>query len=212
MISISIVEDTTDIRLGLENLIKLQKNMVLVSSSACAEAAMPLIIKHQPNITIMDINMPGINGIECILQLKNSCPNTQFIIFTIYENDEQIFEALAAGATGYLLKKATTGQIIEALTNLHNGGSPMSNQIARKVIAYFTKLNNNTNNTQTPFLAALSKRENEVLQLLAKGYLYKEVAAKLNVANGTITQHAHNIYEKLQVTNKTEAINKFFGK
>lgn len=178
--------------------------MLLLSSSQNAEDAMPLIIEAQPDIVIMDINMPGINGIDCVSTIKNDCPATQFMIFTIYENDEKIFNALAAGASGYLLKKTSPEKIIEAIKELYHGGSPMSTPIARKVINHFKEV-------KKPGHESLTNKENEILNLLSKGFLYKEIAAKLSISVGTVTQHIHNIYEKLHVTNKTEAINKFHG-
>ncbi len=202
MISVSIAEDLPEIRSTLERIITAEPDMLLLSSSSNAEDAMPLIIKSRPEIVIMDINMPGMNGIDCIRTIKNDCPGTQFMIFTIYENDEKIFDALAAGASGYLLKKTSPEKIIEAIKELYNGGSPMSTPIARKVINHFTK-------TEPSGHGNLTKKENEILNLLSKGFLYKEIAAKLFISVGTVTQHIHNIYEKLHVSNKTEAINKF---
>jgi DNA-binding NarL/FixJ family response regulator len=153
----------------------------------------------------MDINMPGISGIDCIRQIKDQCPATQFMIFTIYENDEKIVDALAAGASGYMLKKTSTEKMIEAIKELYHGGSPMSSQIARKVIGYFKE-------SKPEDINQLTKKENEILLLLSKGFLYKEIAGKLSITMGTVTQHIHHIYEKLHVANRTEAINKVFGR
>jgi DNA-binding NarL/FixJ family response regulator len=201
MIHVSIAEDLPEIRKALEQLIQSQKDMVLLSSSANGEDAAAAIVEAQPDVVIMDINMPVINGIDCIRKIKDDCPHTQFMIFTIYENDEKIFDALAAGASGYMLKKTQPDKMIEAIKELYNGGSPMSSMVARKVISHF-KQNNNT------LLSSLTNKENEILLLLSKGFLYKEIAAKLSITVGTVTQHIHRIYEKLHVTNKTEAINK----
>lgn len=201
MISVSIAEDIHEIRNALDKMIKAEDDMLLLSSSPTANDAMPLIIEAQPDIVIMDINMPGMNGIDCISIIKKDCPNTQFMIFTIYENDEKIFDALAAGANGYLLKKTPPEKIIEAIKELYNGGSPMSMPIARKVINHFKAAKN-------PGHDSLTNKENEILILLSKGFLYKEIAAKLSISVGTVTQHIHNIYDKLHVSNKTEAINK----
>ena len=203
MITVSIAEDLPEIRNSIERLIKEQLDMLLLSASANAQEAMPLIIEKQPDVVIMDINMPGMNGIDCIRAIKSDCPATQFMIFTIYENDEKIFDALAAGASGYLLKKTSPEKIIEAIKELHLGGSPMSTPIARKVINHFKE-------TKAPGHESLTNKENEILTLLSKGFLYKEIAAKLSISVGTVTQHIHNIYEKLHVSNKTEAINKVF--
>ena len=201
MIKVGIAEDLPEIRISLEKLISSQEDMLLLSSNTNALEAMPLIIDGQPDVVIMDINMPGMTGIECISKLAPHCPATQFMIFTIYENDEKVFDALAAGATGYLVKKTSPDRIIEAIKELYNGGSPMSSQIARKVISHFRENKNRV-------LEVLTNKENEILMLLSKGFLYKEIAGKLSITIGTVTQHIHNIYEKLHVSNKTEAINK----
>ena len=205
MITISIAEDLPEVRHSLERLINEQADMVLLSSFANAEEAIPHLPEQQPDIVIMDINLPGLSGIECIRKVKSNCPSTQFMIFTIYENDEKIFDALAAGASGYLLKKTPGDKIIEAIHELHHGGSPMSSQIARKVITYFKE-------KSTQGHADLTNKENEVLLLLSKGFLYKEIALQLHITLGTVTQHIHRIYEKLHVQNRTEAINKVFPK
>jgi DNA-binding NarL/FixJ family response regulator len=202
MITVSIAEDLPEIRAGIEKIVSEQTDMLLLSSSRNAIEAMPLILEKQPDVVIMDINMPGMNGIDCIAKIKDECPNTQFMIFTIYENDEKIFDALTAGASGYILKKTDPEKIIEAIKELHNGGSPMSTSIARKVINHFKR-------NKTAFHESLTNKENEILTLLSKGLLYKEIAVALSISVGTVTQHIHNIYEKLHVSNKTEAINKF---
>ena len=204
MISVSIAEDLPEIRTTLERLISSQPDMLLLSSSASGEEAAVSILQSQPDVAIMDVNMPGINGIECIKKIAADCPHTQFMIFTIYENDEKIFEALAAGASGYMLKKTPAEKMIEAIKDLHHGGSPMSSMVARKVLGHF-KLDKSTG------LDVLTNKENEILGLLAKGYLYKEIAAKLFITTGTVTQHIHKIYDKLHVSNRTEAINKLQG-
>jgi DNA-binding NarL/FixJ family response regulator len=147
------------------------------------------------------------NGIECIREMKTKVPRTQFMMFTVYENDEKVFEALKAGASGYLLKNTGLMQLIEALQELHNGGSPMSANIARKLVTVFREKENSEISVET-----LSKRETEILQLLSKGLLYKEIADQLSISVSTVRQHIHKIYEKLHVQNRTEAINKAFGK
>lgn len=201
MIHVSIAEDLPEIRLALERMIAAEPDMVLATSSDNAVDAAVAIVASQPDVVIMDINMPGMSGIDCIKQIAVDCPNTQFMIFTIYENDEKIFDALAAGASGYLLKKTPSEKILEAIKELYNGGSPMSTPIARKVINHFKE-------TKKPGHENLTNKENEILNLLSKGFLYKEIAVKLSISVGTVTQHIHNIYEKLHVSNKTEAINK----
>jgi DNA-binding NarL/FixJ family response regulator len=205
MIRIIIAEDLEEIREGLVQLLTQQDDFVVVSAFSNGQDAMPEIIESQPDIVIMDIHMPGISGIDCIREIKDQCPDTQFMIFTIYENDEKIIDALAAGASGYLLKKTPPEKMVEAIKELHQGGSPMSSQIARKVIGYFKETKPGDNNQ-------LTRKENEILVLLSKGFLYKEIAGKLSITMGTVTQHIHHIYEKLHVANRTEAINKVFGR
>ena len=153
----------------------------------------------------MDINLPGMSGIECLSRIKEKCPGTQFMMFTIYEDDEKVFEALKAGAHGYLLKKTPKEKLLEALDELYNGGSPMSTNIARKVIEAFEK-----RNRPAEELNELTNKERQILDLLAKGFLYKEIATQLHSTRNTIKQHIHHIYEKLHVQNRTEAINKAF--
>jgi DNA-binding NarL/FixJ family response regulator len=205
-IKICIVEDLKEVRDGMTSLLTLDQRFEVLATFPDAETAEQGLPAWQPDIVIMDINLPGMNGIDCIKKVKSHCPNSQFIMFTIYEDDEKVFEALSAGATGYLLKKTPLSRISESLLELHEGGSPMSTQIARKVI------NRLKNKDHTGDIEILSPRENQVLQYLAKGLLYKEIAEKLFISTGTVRQHIHKIYEKLHVQNRTEAINKAFGK
>jgi DNA-binding NarL/FixJ family response regulator len=206
-ITLAIVEDLDEVRDGLKNFLTLSSEFNVLDTFKTAEEAMHDIPQLKPDIVIMDINLPGMNGIECIWQIKDKIPRTQFMMFTVYENDEKVFEALKAGATGYLLKNTGLLQMSEALKELFNGGSPMSSNIARKLVTVFRGQEKNAVQVQ-----ALSTRENEVLQLLSKGLLYKEIAEQLAISTGTVRQHIHKIYEKLHVQNRTEAINKAFGK
>lgn len=206
-ITLAIVEDLDEVRDGLKNFISLSSDFKVLDTFKTAEEAVEDLPKLKPNIVIMDINLPGMNGIECIRRVKDKSPGTQFMMFTVYENDEKVFEALKAGASGYLLKNTGLVQLIEALKELFNGGSPMSSNIARKLVTLFRETRNDT-----PSLEVLSQRENEILQLLSKGLLYKEIAGQLTISVATVRQHIHKIYEKLHVQNRTEALNKAFGK
>ena len=206
-ITLAIVEDLDEVRDGLKNFISLSQDFKILDTFKTAEEALYDIPKLKPDIVIMDINLPGMNGIECIRQVKDKSPATQFMMFTVYENDEKVFEALKAGASGYLLKNTGLVQLIESLKELHNVGSPMSANIARKLVTVFRN-----KETNTEALAVLSNRENEILQLLSKGLLYKEIAEQLHISTSSVRQHIHHIYEKLHVQNRTEAINKAFGK
>ena len=206
-ISIAIVEDLDVVRNGLKDFISLSTDFLVLGSFKTGEEALHKLPEIKPDIVIMDINLPGMNGIECIRQVKDKSPSTQFMMFTVYENDDKVFEALKAGASGYLLKNTGLLHIAESVKELHEGGSPMSANIARKMVNLFRDADK-----KTPFLDILSNREKEILQLLAKGLLYKEIAEQLGITTGTVRIHIHKIYEKLHVQNRTEAINKAYGK
>lgn len=205
-IKLAIVEDLEEVLDGLTAFINRDEGIQLVGTYRTAEAAVLELPIVQPDIVIMDINLPGMTGIECMKKLKQTGIQTQFMMFTVYENNDQVFEALKAGASSYLLKKTHPLQIIEAVKELYNGGSPMSASIARKLVTVFQEKTpaNNESSVLTP-------REKTVLELLAKGMLYKEIAEELSISFHTVRQHICNIYEKLHVQNKTEAINKVYG-
>ncbi|MGQ0738210.1 MAG: response regulator [Bacteroidota bacterium] len=206
-IKLAIVEDLEEVAEGLAEFVKRDDELQLLGSFRTAEAAaleLPLI---KPDIVIMDINLPGMTGIECIRQIKKTDSPIQFMMFTVYENNDQVLEALKAGASSYLLKKTPPAQIIEAIKELFNGGSPMSTTIARKLVTIFQDQSKSPNTEA----AVLTSREKEVLECLAKGMLYKEIAEQLSISFHTVRQHIRTIYEKLHVQNKTEAINKVYG-
>lgn len=205
VITVSIVEDLDDIRNAMRVLIGGSEGFKcehVFENAATALQRMPLI---KPDVVLMDINMPGKNGIECVRELKPQLPETQFMMCTVYDDDDHIFNALQAGATGYILKRTSPAQILEAIRDLHSGGSPMSSEIARRVVASLQKKNNSSAATEI-----LSDREKEILDYLSKGFLYKEIAAELYISKETVKKHIHNIYEKLQVQTRTEALNKVY--
>ena len=173
-----------------------------------------MIPVKNPQVVLMDINLgSGMNGIECVSLLKESNPEILFMMCTVLEEDEKIFEALTAGASGYILKKTTPTKLLEAIKELSEGGAPMSSQIARKVVAAFQHRTPAVNHSySTELLDALSKREKETLEMLAKGLLYKEIGEQLNISAETVKKHVYKIYEKLHVTNKVEAVSRFFGR
>jgi DNA-binding NarL/FixJ family response regulator len=204
-IKVSVVEDIPELRNGLISLLQWDERFEAVSSHNDAESAIDHIVAMQPDIVVMDINLPGMNGIECLRKIKKDCLDTQFIMFTIYEDDEHLFDALEAGASGYILKKASQQKILDSLEELYNGGAPMSTSIARKVINRFKE-------PEVKDVLNITEREKEILILLSKGLLYKEIGEQLHITTGTVKQHIHKIYEKMHVQNRTEAINKFKGK
>lgn len=199
------MEDTREVREGLTFLISTSPGFSCVASCVSGEEAMERLPKVQPDVALMDIGLPGMSGIECIRALKAEIPQTQIMMLTVFEDDERIFQSLAAGATGYLIKKTPPAKLLEAISDLHAGGSPMSNQIARRLVREFQK-----SKPSLPEGESLSPREAEVLHLLAKGFLYKEIAAHLHLSKHTVRTHLRNIYEKLQVRSRTEAVMKAF--
>ena len=203
-IKVSIVEDLPEVREGLARLIRSDSDLLLLQNFEDGESALKFLPATEADVVIMDINLPGKSGIDCIRQVKEKCPGTQFMMFTVYENDEKVLEALQAGATGYLLKKTEPARILESIKELNQGGSPMSSNIARKLLNIFVSEKNKTKKE------ILTDRENEVLNLLAAGLLYKEIADRLQIVHGTVRQHIYNIYKKLHVQNRTEAVNKYF--
>ena len=216
VISVCIVDDNKDIRTALEQIILMSDEHKLIGSFASAAEAMEKIPVLRPNVVLMDINLgEGETGIDCVRQMKGDNPDILFMMCTVYEDDEKIFEALTAGANGYILKKTAPNKLLEAIKELYDGGSPMSSQIARKVVAAFQTRAaeaQDSENSIAASLSVLSNREKEILELLAKGLLYKEIAGKLFISQETVRKHVYHIYEKLHVNNRVEAINKFFGR
>jgi DNA-binding NarL/FixJ family response regulator len=206
-ISVSIVEDDPQVRSTLAKLIDSSPGYRCVSRHPSAENALEEIPKVKPNVTLMDINLPGINGVECARRLKPQLPATQIIMLTVYQNTEHIFNALAAGATGYMLKQTPPAELLEAIKDVHSGGSPMSSHIARKIVQSFQRSKSEASGSEN-----LSPREAEVLDLLAKGYLYKEIAETMKVTYATVHTHIRHIYEKLHVRSRTEAVAKHLGR
>jgi DNA-binding NarL/FixJ family response regulator len=206
MIRICILEDIPEIQKGLQLIVEKNSNFQLLACFTTAEEAIKNIPNLKPDVVITDINLPKKTGIDCIIEVKRKDKNIQFIMFTIYEDNDQVFEALKAGASGYILKNTSPEKITEAIIELYEGGSPMSPKIARKVLLSFN------NNTSTSVQEILTNREHEVLELLSRGFLYKEIAEKLFISLSTVKRHLNHIYSKLQVQNKTEAVNKLYGK
>lgn len=206
MITVCIVEDMEEVRNGIAAIINMTDGFKVLQTFANAEDALLQLGLLQPDIVVMDINLPGMSGVECIRRLHEKNHSIQFMMFTIYENSDTVFEALKAGATGYILKNSSPAKIIESLQELHNGGSPMNPEIAKKLVMRFQKQTFSENEYH------LTPKEQKILELMSKGYLYKEIAGELNNTVNTIKQHIRHIYEKLHVQNKAEAINKMYLK
>jgi Response regulator containing a CheY-like receiver domain and an HTH DNA-binding domain len=206
-ISVSIVEDDAEVRQSLARLINSSPGFKCVSQHPSAEEALEQIPKVNPDVTLMDINLVNLNGVECVRRLKPVLPKTQIIMLTVYQNTEHIFNALAAGATGYMLKQTPPNELLAAIREVHDGGSPMSSHIARKIVQSFQQPASDTSETDS-----LSPREAQVLDLLAKGFLYKEIADAMHVSYATVHTHIRHIYEKLHVRSRTEAVAKHLRK
>jgi len=203
MILAGLIEDTDNYRAAIASLLGLSGEVQLAGSWRDAESAIKEVPEILPDVILTDIQLPGINGIECIRRLKIDCPNIQFLVLTVFEEDEKIFEALKAGASGYLLKSTSPEMIISAIKEIHTGGSPMSPGIARKIISHFREPL--MQNGQRIF----TDREKQVLDLMAQGKLVKEIAADLGVTSHAIKKHIKNIYQKMQVQNRVEAVMKW---
>ncbi len=203
-ITVSIVEDNEQLRGTLARVINRAEGFRCVSHYGTAEAALESLPKDQAEVVLMDINLPGINGVECVRRLRQIIPGLQVVMLTVYEDTENIFNALAAGAAGYLLKRTKSVELLEAIREVHRGGSPMTTHIARKVTQSFHRAGPSPQPTEN-----LSEREQEVLDCLSQGFLYKEIAEKLGISYETVHTYIRRIYEKLQVRTRTEAVAKF---
>jgi DNA-binding NarL/FixJ family response regulator len=207
MIRVALVEDDPQVREGLESLLDSSSGFRCVAACASAEEALQRLPALSPDVVLMDIQLPGMSGIECIRRLKQEKPQLQISMLTVFEDHDRIFQSLAAGASGYLLKQTPSGKLLEAVAELHQGGSPMSAQIARRVVETFQRPPRTETGAET-----LTPRETEIIRLLAKGYLYKEIADQLGLSVETVRTHLHRIYDKLHVHTRTEAVMKLFGR
>jgi DNA-binding NarL/FixJ family response regulator len=206
-IRISIIEDDDPTRQILTEIVTSAPTLELVSQYNRCDAAIKALPGEAPDVVLVDINLPEINGVEAVRRLKPEMPKTQFLMLTVYEDADHIFAALAAGATGYLLKGTRRAALLEAIGQIIAGGSPMSSGIARKVVQSFSH-----DKTTRSDLDALSPREQSVLALLSKGYLYKEISESLGVSGPTVNTYIRRIYDKLQVHSRTQAITKYLQK
>ncbi len=214
-IAVCIVEDVTDIRQALEQIIELSDNCVLAGSFSSGEEALIKIPIVKPDVVLMDIGLGSTNGIDLVKELKPQHPEILYMMCTVYEEDEKIFDALRAGASGYILKKSSPSKLLDAIGELVDGGAPMSSQIALKVVNAFKDMPvaetvlSGGDNEET---SVLTKKEKAVLEKLAQGLIYKEIGNELDISPETVRKHVYHIYEKLHVNNRVEAVNKFYGR
>lgn len=206
LIRVSMVEDDAKTREMVRDWLNASKGFFCSGTHASAESAFRNLANEMPDVVLMDINLPGISGVECVRQMKPILSHSQFIMVTVYEDTQHLFDALSAGASGYLLKKSIKEELLDSIRSVIEGGSPMTGSIARKVVQFF----------HTPFVAdiqdyKLSPRENEILGLLAKGFLYKEISDQLCISIATVNCHIRNIYEKMHVRSRAQAVAKYTG-
>lgn len=207
-IRLALVEDDSEIRQTTSLILKTETGFELTGVYENGKQFLDAVENNRPEVVLMDIQMPQMNGIETVRRAAELYPDIQFLMCTVFEDHDSIFESLKAGATGYILKNTPVNKLFDAIREIHSGGSPMSAQIARMVIRSINAKDRST----AADLSVLSDREKEVLELLAEGLLYKEIGERLFISIGTVRQHIHNIYKKLQVQNRTEAINKAYGR
>lgn len=211
-ISVCVVDDNKELRNALEEIISMSEGYKCIATIGTAEDAINQLPILRPDVILMDINLGTVeSGIDVVRILKQRMPGTNFMMCTVYEENEKIFEALSAGASGYILKKTDPARMLEAIRELYEGGAPMSSQIARKVVAAFQEQESQITSTDAN-LDMLTKRENEILELLSRGLMYKEIAAHIFLSAETVRKHVYHIYEKLHVSNRVSAVNKFYGK
>jgi DNA-binding NarL/FixJ family response regulator len=203
-IKVVIVDDDEEIRASLAALIRRAPNLKLIGDFANAEIALKEIPRHVPDVVIMDINMPGMKGWECVRQLKAVKPEVQFLMLTVYEDSDSLFNSLKAGASGYLLKRTASAKLLEAIRDVYNGGAPMTPQLARRVVQFFSKPAEGSSS-----LAELTPGEREFLSQLANGYAYKEIADRMKISIDTVRSYVRTVYEKLHVHSRTEAVVKY---
>ena len=209
-VSIAIIEDLKEVAIELSHVINEDKAFVCNQVYFNAEEAITFLERSPVDIVLIDIGLPGMNGIEAIIHLKEKCPETEFCMFTVFEDDDKIFKSLKAGAKGYVLKNDDTDTIVTSLKDLSRGGSPMNPIIARRVIDSFSRIKEKASDKNNSL--PISPREKEILEQLSQGLLYKEISQLLGITVGTVKQHIHKIYHKLQVNNKTEAINMYLNR
>ncbi len=203
-IRVAVVDDDEGIRTSLTAMIRRAPNFRLTGDYPDAETALREIPNHPPDVVLMDINLPGMNGVECVRQLKTAQPSLQVLMLTVYEDSDSLFNSLKAGASGYLLKRTASSRLLESINDVYDGGSPMTPQLARRVVQLFAKPGNEDED-----VSKLTAGEKEFLEQLAKGYAYKEIADRMKISIDTVRSYVRTVYEKLHVHSRTEAVVKF---
>jgi DNA-binding NarL/FixJ family response regulator len=203
-IKVAIVEDDEGIRTSLATMVRRAPALRWAGDYADAEVALKEIPHRPPDVVLMDINLPGMNGVECVRQLKASLPAVQFLMLTVYEDSDSLFNSLKAGASGYLLKRTASSRLLEAIRDVHAGGAPMTPQLARRVVQYFSKSSDGDSH-----VSRLTPGEKDFLDQLAKGYAYKEIADRMTISIDTVRSYVRTVYEKLHVHSRTEAVVKY---
>jgi DNA-binding NarL/FixJ family response regulator len=214
VIQVSVVEDDPGVRANLAAMINSSPGFSCRAAYPDGNTALKSIPGNRPDVVLMDINMPGMKGTECVRQLRSVAPGLPVLMLTVYDDSEQVFKSLMAGATGYLLKRTSKEKILEAIREINSGGAPMSRQIARRVVEFFQAIEKTPNAAapRTPEMNSLTEREDQVLAHLAKGHSYKEIADLLNISFETVRTHVRSVYDKLHVHSRTEAVLKYLGK
>jgi DNA-binding NarL/FixJ family response regulator len=203
LITVAIVEDEPAVRSALRQILRTAGDVRCLGEYPSAEEAIRNWPQPPPKVAILDINLPGISGVECVRKLVEKSPGTQFVMLTVYDHNDAIFDSLAAGAHGYLVKPARAAELLAAVRDVHSGGAPMTSNIARRVVQTFKRP---VADAARSGMETLSERESEVLDLLAQGYLYKEIASRMGVSYHTIHAHVRHIYEKLHVRSRAQAV------
>jgi DNA-binding NarL/FixJ family response regulator len=212
-IAVSLVEDDPEVRANLARMIDGSPGFRCLAAYPDGMAALKEIPGRRPDVVLMDINLPGMLGPDCVRQLKALAPSLPVLMLTMYDDSEQVFKSLMAGATGYLLKRTPKDKLLEAIREITSGGAPMSRQIARRVVQFFQEINEAPKEVQrAPEIRTLTGRESQVLAALAKGHSYKEIADLLNISFETVRTHLRSVYEKLHVHSRTEAVLKYLGR
>jgi len=203
-IKVSIVDDDDGIRSSLASLIRRAPTLKLMGDYADAETALRELPRKEPDVVLMDINLPGMNGVECVRQLKSALPKLQVLMLTVYEDSDSLFKSFRAGASGYLLKRTASARLLEAIKDVHEGGSPMTPQLARRVVQFFS-----APLQEDSSFSRLTPGEREFLDQLANGYTYKEIADRMKITIDTVRSYVRTVYEKLHVHSRTEAVVKY---